>query len=59
MRPFAVWRLPEPSRPIGGDEVVGARRRYYSITALGREQYQRAKEEWENAKVLIDKMLIG
>ena len=40
-----------------GDETTGARRRYYSITALGRESYRVRKKEWENAKELIDRLL--
>lgn len=40
-----------------GNEEVGARRRYYSITDTGREAYQRYKDEWENAKTIIDKLI--
>ncbi|MDP4153590.1 MAG: PadR family transcriptional regulator [Bacillota bacterium] len=40
-----------------GDESTGARRRYYSITDIGREVYKLNKSEWENAKILIDKLL--
>lgn len=40
-----------------GDETTGARRRYYSITSRGRETYQRLLDEWENAKVLIDRLI--
>lgn len=41
-----------------GDENTGARRRYYSITSDGREAYYRYKKEWEEAKEMIDKLLI-
>lgn len=41
-----------------GDENVGARRRYYSITSKGRENYQSLKKEWEEAKEMIDMLLI-
>ncbi len=42
-----------------GDETTGARRRYYSITELGRESYQLRKREWKTAEALIDKLLTG
>jgi len=41
-----------------GDENVGARRRYYSITAKGRAAYTTYKKEWGEAKDMIDKLLI-
>lgn len=41
-----------------GDESTGARRRYYSITASGKEAYMAHKEEWKEAKEMIDKLLI-
>ncbi len=37
-----------------GDESTGARRRYYSITPIGRKTYARLREEWDTAKKLID-----
>ena len=40
-----------------GDETTGARRRYYSITELGREAYRLRKKDWDTAKNLIDKLL--
>lgn len=40
-----------------GDEKSGARRRYYTITRDGRQTFQRLKEEWQTAKVLIDKLI--
>jgi PadR family transcriptional regulator PadR len=40
-----------------GDETTGARRRYYSITPDGRVYYKRCVEEWETAKILIDKLI--
>lgn len=42
-----------------GDEVTGARRRYYSITNHGREIYKKNLSEWEEAKQLIDKLVGG
>ena len=41
-----------------GDETTGARRRYYSITELGRESYRVRKKEWDDAKRLIDRLII-
>lgn len=40
-----------------GDEGSGARRRYYSITEQGREAYHNQKQEWEETKVIIDKLI--
>lgn len=40
-----------------GDETTGARRRYYTITPLGRAAYESNKKDWENAKELIDKLI--
>jgi len=40
-----------------GDENVGARRKYYKITAYGRETYKRLYGEWQNAKNTIDSLL--
>jgi len=40
-----------------GDEEIGARRRYYSITEKGREVYKQNKAEWQKAKDMIDSLL--
>lgn len=40
-----------------GDEEIGARRRYYSITEKGREVYAQNKAEWQKAKEMIDSLL--
>ena len=40
-----------------GDETTGARRKYYSITPRGRDEYYRRLEEWKEEKALIDKLL--
>lgn len=40
-----------------GDETTGARRRYYSITELGRESFQLRRKEWRSAETLIDRLL--
>ncbi|MDL2273847.1 PadR family transcriptional regulator [Oscillospiraceae bacterium OttesenSCG-928-G22] len=37
-----------------GDEETGARRRYYSITSVGRALYRANKADWEDTKELID-----
>lgn len=41
-----------------GDENTGARRRYYTITETGKRAYADNKKEWEEAKTMIDKLLI-
>ena len=40
-----------------GDEQTGARRRYYSITAEGREAYRQMLEDWRQAYRLIDALI--
>ncbi len=40
-----------------GEEGAGARRRYYAITAAGREAYARLLHEWEEAGALIEKLI--
>lgn len=40
-----------------GDESTGARRRYYTITRLGRQTYENLKNEWYAAKNIIDKLI--
>lgn len=40
-----------------GDEGSGARRRYYTITELGREAYRKNKTDWEEAKGIIDSLI--
>ncbi|MDF2880350.1 MAG: putative transcriptional regulator [Clostridiaceae bacterium] len=42
-----------------GDENKGARRRYYSITKLGRVALEQNKADWNEAKELIDKLING
>jgi DNA-binding PadR family transcriptional regulator len=42
-----------------GDENRGARRRYYSITKLGRAVLSQSREDWEEAKRIIDSMISG
>lgn len=45
-------------RTYWGNETVGARRRYYAITEEGRRTYQRYKQEWQEAKEMIDKLMV-
>jgi len=40
-----------------GDSGAGARRRYYTITASGKEAYRRLLEEWIETKEIMDKLL--
>ena len=42
-----------------GDSQTGARRKYYTITPIGRQEYSRRLEEWQTAKEIIDKLLDG
>jgi DNA-binding PadR family transcriptional regulator len=40
-----------------GDSGAGARRRYYTITAAGREASHRLLGEWRETKEIMDKLL--
>lgn len=40
-----------------GDEATGARRRYYSITPMGRAHYDACVKEWKESKALIDQLI--
>lgn len=40
-----------------GDQSTGARRKYYTITNIGRETYKQKLAEWLEAKKLIDTLL--
>lgn len=57
---YSAFRRLEQAKLITsywGDEGIGARRRYYAITDMGREAYLEYKKDWENAKSIIDKLL--
>lgn len=58
---YSAFRRLEQSgyiRTYWGDETVGARRRYYSITEEGRKAYETYKKDWDDAKNTIDRLLI-
>lgn len=40
-----------------GDSGAGARRRYYTITALGRDASHRLNQEWLETKEIMDQLL--
>jgi len=40
-----------------GDETQGGRRKYYRITAKGRQVYVENKDNWEYAKRILDGLL--
>lgn len=40
-----------------GDQSTGARRKYYTITESGREMYRQKRQEWLEARKLIDTLL--
>lgn len=57
---YSAFRRLEQSgyiRTYWGDEAVGARRRYYSITEEGRKAYASYKRDWEEAKDTIERLL--
>jgi DNA-binding PadR family transcriptional regulator len=40
-----------------GDAIHGARRKYYSITKKGREQYRQNLLDWEFTQTILNKLL--
>ena len=42
-----------------GDETQGGRRKYYRITAEGKELYEKNKRDWNFAKVVLDQLIQG
>ena len=42
-----------------GDSGAGARRRYYTITPIGREASHRLTREWLETKEIMDKLLLS
>ena len=40
-----------------GDQSTGARRKYYTITELGKKTYKQKIDEWLEAKRLLDTLL--
>lgn len=71
-RTASLYELKEPSlysafrrleaagyiRSYWGEESLGARRKYYSITEVGREYFICSRSEWKKIKSVLD-MLIG
>ena len=41
-----------------GNSGAGARRRYYTITPSGRDACHRLLQEWQEAQLIIDKLLV-
>lgn len=42
-----------------GTKTHGGKRKYYKITPLGNAYYKQKKEEWEELKHILDKLLEG
>ena len=40
-----------------GEDGPGARRRYYSITELGRKQWEESLHEWEETRELLNALI--
>ncbi|HBP63472.1 MAG TPA: PadR family transcriptional regulator [Desulfosporosinus sp.] len=40
-----------------GDETQGGRRKYYTITEIGKRIYKENKNNWEYAKLILDQLL--
>ena len=57
---YTAFRRLEASgfiRSYWGDEMSGARRRYYAITPNGSVAYERMMQEWRDASTLIEKLI--
>lgn len=46
-------------RSYWGEESQGGRRKYYAITADGRQAYERNLTDWKRARRLIDRLVSG
>ena len=42
-----------------GDETLGSRRKYYSITDSGKELLRHNKSDWEKTQIVLNKLLEG
>ncbi len=40
-----------------GSENLGGRRKYYKITDVGKRTYKQNKENWEQAKLILERLL--
>ena len=40
-----------------GDETLGSRRKYYSITDSGRELYRQNKSDWVKTQAILNRLL--
>lgn len=40
-----------------GEDGPGARRRYYTITSAGKEAFTKYRQEWDEAKQMIDALI--
>ncbi len=57
---YSAFRRLESSgyiKSYWGDQTTGARRRYYTITVLGKKLYRENYADWCRAKIMIDKLL--
>lgn len=46
-------------RSYWGEEGAGARRRYYALTALGRERLAQERETWRETRQLLNQLLMA
>ena len=42
-----------------GDETQGSRRKYYRITAKGKDHYEQNRKDWVFAREVLDKLIQG
>ncbi len=46
-------------RSYWGDEAIGARRRYYTLTDAGRERLLEEAAGWKETRRILEKLIIG
>jgi len=42
-----------------GDETLGSRRKYYSVTDSGKELFRQNKADWDKTQIVLNKLLEG
>lgn len=56
---FTRLERQELIRSYPGEETHGKKRTYYSITSTGKDLLTRKKQEWQEAKIVVDEFLEG
>ena len=59
---YTAFKRMEKDRLISsywGNEDGGARRKYYSITQEGRDEYKRRVDEWKKINIVLNNLITG